>query len=266
MALNDCGTYPTDIYCQCYHQNGTPSPHFKQFNEDEQEFLCCSDIRPSLARLRDWDGNNAGNEISANVYGPFQFFESIYENGLTGCCYLPYFQSSSTGPSSQDHFKEYYPDLYNNYLVTTTLYDKFMAEPNKPPTNTNQTVSCPLSTNTPYILSYKSSGQTNYNYSFICSSDSNLNPKLKIPGYGDIDYSTQRFWNKSTGTPCTENSCPLIVDNFGNQANLGNSQPFYTNNPRSTTTGSIVSLVISLIVFIVISFVLHKNFKVKRSI
>jgi hypothetical protein len=263
MALNDCGTYPTDIYCQCYSQKGTPTPHFQQFNEEEQEFLCCNDIRPSLARLRDWDGNNAGNKILENVSGPFEFFESIYENGLTGCCYLPYFQSSPSAPSSQAYFTENYPDLHNNYQVTATLYDDFMAGTDKLPTNTNQTVSCPLSTDVPYVLYYKSSGQTNYNYSFICASDSDLNPKLQLNGKY-IDYHTQRFTNNSTGKPCTGNNCPLLVNNFGNYANLGNSQPFYTNNPKSTTTGSIVSLVASVIVFIVICFVLHKNFKVKR--
>jgi hypothetical protein len=264
MALNDCGTYPTDIYCQCYNQNGTLTPHFQQFNEVEQEFLCCNDIRPSLAKLRNWDGYDAGNQISANVYGPFQFFQSIYENGLTGCCYLPYFQSSPSAASSQAYFSQNYPDLNDNYLVTATLYDNFMAGTGKLPIRSGQTVSCPLSTDTPYILSYKSSGQTNYNYSFICTSDSNLNPKLQLSGE-PIDYHIQRYNNESTGEHCTGNNCLLLVDNFGNYANMGNSQPFYTNKPRSTTTGSIVSLVASLIVFVVISFVLHKNFKIKRT-
>ena len=260
MALNQCGTYSTDTYCQCYSQEGQNTPYFKQFNEDKQIFFCCNYVEPSLVELRNWKGTGNGELISGDA---FSFFSSILENGLTGCCYLPYFQDPiGQGPSSQTNLEDNYPDLNNSYQTILRLYNQFVATPKEPPTQVDGGISCPLPDTNPYILSYKTPGQVYQNFSYVCLEDADVGTNLKLNGT-NIEYDLNRFVDKD-GNQCQDNFCSLEIPEFGNIVNMGNQPPFYSNNPKSTSSGAIVSLVFSVILLILSCYLLFHNFKIKR--
>lgn len=254
MTTHHCGTYPNDPYCNCYNDTGGNLYHYKQFDSETQTFNCCDQITVSLKQLKPLADPVPGTITKT----PEEFFSSLSSEGLTGCCYEPYFKNPETGSSDENYFINNYPALYNDYLTTVTLYNQYLKN-NIHPVTENNFVKC-SSGNYPYVISYKSPGQVYEKYSYICSNSSNDVFSPLSVGYGDINYNVTRFYDNSTGQPCTNSSCQLAysssLSNYGDVNNLGNQQPVYKNKGNKFKPYFITSGVIATILFLVIAIYL----------
>ena len=258
MTLHHCGTFSTDTYCTCYNQRGVYKEHFKQFNPERQTYHCCDQINVSLSELRDYDPSCPG--CSINPSSSYEFFSTLYNRKLTGCCFHDYYVTSE-GTTSELHFSTNYRGLFNNYLAVKLLYNTFVADQAVPSTAIPNHVTCE-GTNYPYILEYRSPDQVYNNNAFICSPQNNDVFQVLEAGYGRVNYNIKRFWNFSTNKPCVESSCQLKIDNYGNIANQGNQQASYKNLAEEVKTGSIVSFWLAagiLILWIFAGLWKHRN-------
>ena len=247
MALHHCGTYSTDVYCSCFSQQNYYRDHFKQFNETSHTYLCCDQLNFSLVSLNDY--NTAGGGTPVIPTSAYDFFNTINEKGITDCNFRDYFLNEN-GVIDNNYFANNYTDLFENYLLVVELYNTFIAGKNTPLISNTDHVTCP-NNSFPYILEYKSPGQTYYNYSYICSQVSNDIFEVIDLSYGRADYNIKRFWNFSTNKPCIESSCQLNISNFGNIVNQGNQQPSYKNHIAEEKSGALASLIIASVILVI---------------
>tara|TARA_R110000851_G_scaffold42897_2_gene106519 strand:- start:409 stop:1200 length:792 start_codon:yes stop_codon:yes gene_type:complete len=255
MPRHHCGTYTTDTYCSCFDQRGGYLEHYKQFNEKTQTYHCCDKINVSLKELHDnYDPSNKGAPISDT---PYKFFQTLHENGLTGCDFDDYFVVNGT--SSTNNFIENYPELYLDYLTVTTVYNNFVAEKPQPKSDTPNYITCDTGYY-PYILEYRSPSQVYNNNAYICSQQNNDVFKVLNTGLGRINYSIKRFWNFETDKPCIEPACRLKSGSYGNIANQGNQNPVYNNFIKAYMNIAAVSIGVSAFLLIVWLYLAWRNY------
>lgn len=256
MTTHHCGTYLSDPLCNCYNEKGDQQHHYKQFDTVKQVYSCCDHIYIPLRRL---------GELATPVDGTLNmdaltFFNDIYENNLTGCCYTQYFLDPDTQTTSNPYFIKNYPQLNNDFFTVTSLYNQFIAD-TTPPVTDNNNVTCTAAGYFPYILEYKSPGEVYYNTSYICSQNTNdvFNPLSAPYSPGKIDYKIKRFLDNSTGQLCTGQTCQLVssdgLNNFGSIENQGNKGPVYQNHTPGEKYGFIASAVLAIILIIVTIFI-----------
>ncbi len=260
MTTHHCGTYQTNPYCNCYNQTGEDKHHYKQFHIDTQTYNCCDQITASLTELKLVAGTNP-------FPNALDFFQNPDYINISGCCYEPYLTNPNTGTIDIEYFQDSYKELYHNYVATAGVYNTFIHGTSAPVMNRNN-VTCDAG-HYPYILSYKSPSQTYYNYSFICSKNTNdVFPSIAV-AYGNLDYQITRFHDNSTGKPCTGTTCQLITDdenynNFGDVTNQGNNPPVYNNKPTPEKGGFIASAVLAILLFLVgiyVFYIIHKRMR-----
>jgi len=262
MTTHHCKTYPRDPYCNCYGPGGEHKYHYKQFDTESQTYNCCDSINASLMQLRQIPATE-GDSLPNNVR---QFFDTLSSKSFSGCCYDPYFINPNTGNSDTEYFIKNYENLYNEYNVSKSLYSQFIEGTTKPiPTMSSNNVTC-SDNQVPFILSYRYPGQTYYNYSYFCSTNTNDSFQSITVGGEEIDFRVSRFYDNSSGQPCISPSCQLItndssLNNFGDIVNQGNHQPVYNNKSSKNQGGFIASGVLAILLFLVGIYVFYKIHK-----
>ena len=245
-GIHKCGTYPFKSDCVCLDDKGETMSYYKQFNEDTQTYECCNRLNISLKKLRDYNGADAGGEITDTA---IEFFKKINSEQMTGCCYVKYITDGNFNENTKV-FTENHEPLYNQYLTTTKLYNQFMKDTNNVPTTDTGNVKCENG-HFPYILSYKSPDEIYYKNAYVCSQTSNDAFIKLTTGYGLIDYTIKRFYDNSTDEPCLSSTCQLIQGNLGDHANQGNSESVSKNKTKGDKVAGIASLTLGIILLIV---------------
>ena len=264
MTTHHCGTYPTSPYCHCYNQTGEDKYHYKQFDLDTQTYNCCDRISASVFQLKGLPETNNGADPLPQT---LEFFQSLGKTSFSACCYQPYLTNPDTGSVDVDYFRVTYKELYHNYIALQGVFNNFIAGTSPPVMNGNN-VQCADST-FPFILSYRAPNETYYNYTFICSDNTNGVFSNQAVAYGNLDYKVTRFHDNQTGQPCISSSCQLITDNsftnYGDLQNQGNNSPVYDNNPNPEKGGLIASGVLAVLLFLLgiyVFYIIHKKIKV----
>ena len=253
MAAVSCEKYPLNTYCTCENDNTTDNEHFKQFDQGSQKFICCDNLTNiSLSDLKKYNTTTDRVDWSTTK----EFFETIESEGITGCDFTKYYVGS-TSADQENYFINNYNDIYESVRTVSRLYNEFLSE--KPlPVSNGHNVSC-SSGFYPYILSYRSPGDVYYNFSYICSENSNGVFNVITLPYGKVDYKVHRFFDNSTKQLCTSSTCPVLTEELGSFYNQGNKNHVYNNSSSGNKTGFLVSVVFSVLFLLVAVIILMRS-------
>jgi hypothetical protein len=264
MNIHQCGTYNQSYYCSCLSEINGRQDQYKQFNNSTQTHKCCDKINISPTGMSP-PPTGDGDVSTLNIVKYLNYIQINFED-KNGCDYKIYWNKGSvTDLNSETYLFNNFPELYYNAQAHQSMYEAFVFERNIPVLS-DYRVSCPVATEIPYIISFKSNYDKSVydNNMFICREKSD--PPSQIVIGDNIKYNIHYFVDQN-GNNCTTNDCALNYENPTNHHNNGNRQPIYKNNEKAINIGYLIGGIVCTILVIILSFFLWRiNKRIKEKL
>ena len=264
MNIHQCGTYNQSYYCSCLSETNSRQDHYKQYNHKRQTHNCCNKINISPGGMSPPPLANPTGDTQN--YQAAQYLDYINEHfeKHSSCDYKKYWNNGpSTSIESENYLSKNFPELYQNTITHKAMYQAFIYNKNIPVLS-DYRVSCPVLTEVPYIVSFKSNYEKSVYDSnmFVCIDKKNAFNTITVGN--NVKYNIQNFID-NTGNKCTSSDCALNYENPANHNNNGNKQPIYKNSEKKVNIGYLVGGIICTIIVIILSFFLWRiNKRIKE--